>query len=65
MAEDKKEDQNTSGHSPVVIPPTEVARNPNPRANENLPDNGEQIPDGQMEPVKTKIGSEITDGESS
>jgi hypothetical protein len=46
---------------PNVLPATEVARNPNPRANENLPQ--PPTPDGQMEDAPAGVGSEITDGE--
>lgn len=45
-----------------VLPATEVSKNPNPRANENIRER--TAPDGQMEKKSHGAGSEITDGEA-
>jgi len=58
----KKENEKVvSSPPPNVLPATEIARNPNPRANENIRDKITRT-DGQNEPA-TGVGSEITDGE--
>lgn len=49
----------TATKEPNMIPPTEIARNPDPRANENILK--DKMPDGQM--PDSGVGSEITDGE--
>ena len=43
-----------------VLPPTEIAENPNPRANENIQRND---PEKSEEQKTSGVGSEITDGE--
>ena len=52
---------NNASHTPNVIPATEIAKNPHPRANENIQEKITRT-DGQHEP-STDVGSEITDGE--
>lgn len=49
---------------PVVIPPTEVAGQHNPQPDPRKRQDGEQIPDGQMESSQVNTGKEITDGEA-
>ena len=45
-----------------MLPPTEIAKNPHPRANENIRER--TAPDGQMEKKSHGVGSEVTDGEA-
>lgn len=57
----ENEKNDASRRESNVLPATEIARNPNPRANENISEKITQT-DGQNEPA-TGVGSEITDGE--
>lgn len=59
--EKNRENIKPSPSEPNVLPATEIARNPNPRANENIKEKITRT-DGQNEP-STGVGSEITDGE--
>jgi hypothetical protein len=47
---------------PIVIPPDQVVRNPNPKANENIRVRTEEPKTQNVEPAHG-VGSEITDGE--
>jgi hypothetical protein len=52
---------NASERTPSNLPATEIVKNPNPRANENIHEN-----DNEQETTEertTGVGSEITDGE--
>jgi len=55
-----KKNNNVSVRQPSNLPATEIVKNPNPRANENIREKIEE--DTKDEPV-TGVGSEITDGE--
>jgi hypothetical protein len=59
---DNKQTTDNTKTKPVVIPPNEVAQNPNPRANENI-----RVRTNEPKPKNTEpthgVGSEITDGE--
>jgi hypothetical protein len=57
----KSKNNNAKQHA-SVIPATEIARNPNPRANENIRDRSTPDP-GKETGNKSGVGSEITDGE--
>ncbi len=60
----KDEQRNTPDNTrkkAIVIPETEVAKNPNPRANENIHSRTDE-PE-QNDQSSKGIGSEITDGE--
>lgn len=58
--EEKTIDKKETPKENSILPATEVVRNPNPRANENI--NG---PEQQDDKGKTTgVGSEITDGEA-
>ncbi|MFL5740547.1 MAG: hypothetical protein ACJ75B_10050 [Flavisolibacter sp.] len=52
---------NSSHQGPAVIPATEIARNPNPRANENVQQDKNDA--SKNTDSTDKVGSEITDGE--
>ena len=52
-----KDKKSESDKEPNILPATEVKKNPNPRANENIPDK-EKATD-----QKDESGTEITDGE--
>jgi hypothetical protein len=57
-----KTKNNNAGHQgPAVIPATEISRNPNPRANENI--QHEEKDASKNTDSADKVGSEITDGE--
>ncbi len=57
---DRTEDADNHGQrEPNVLPPTEVSKNPNPRANENITTGETKNRNEDTEGV----GSEITDGE--
>lgn len=61
------EEKNTSGSNEAQrqssdLPATEVASNPNPRANENIRERSAQ-PDTTTQGASKGVGSEITDGE--
>ena len=43
-----------------MLPPTEIAKNPNPRANENIRER--TAPDGHMEKKSHGVCTEVTDG---
>jgi hypothetical protein len=53
---------NASQHEPNVLPATEVVKNPNPRANENVRERTED-PATDTDAPTSGVGSEITDGE--
>ena len=53
---------NASGHTPNVLPATEVVENPNPRANENIRERTAD-PEAGQDASTSGVGSEITDGE--
>ena len=53
---------NNASRQEISVPATEIARNPNPRANENIKDKAEQENTTQPGTDNT-VGSEITDGE--
>jgi hypothetical protein len=59
---DKNIQQQKKRSEENVLPPTEIAKNPNPRANENIRERS--APDGQMEKKSHGAGSEVTDGEA-
>lgn len=52
---------NAAHDGPAVAPATEIARNPNPRANENLQEETRNA--SNSTDATEKAGSEITDGE--
>jgi hypothetical protein len=58
---DTRKKTNGTERQPSNLPATEIVKNPNPRANENIRDDDKetQISD---QPA-TGVGSEITDGE--
>ena len=60
-----QQQQNSSEQKkePNVLPATEIASNPNPRADENIRERSAQ-PDTQTQGSQSGINSEITDGES-
>ena len=62
MDRDKKPGVSEGKKEPNILPATEIASNPNPRANENIPERTAQHdkPAGGSE---NGINSEITDGE--
>jgi hypothetical protein len=53
---------NASGHESTSVPAANIARNPNPRANENIKDK-EVEQDSTQSDASNTVGSEITDGE--
>jgi hypothetical protein len=53
-----KKNNNASERQPSNLPATEIVKNPNPRANENIREDAEANED-----ETTGVGSEITDGE--
>jgi hypothetical protein len=53
---------NNASKQETSVPATEIARNPNPRANENIKDKAEQENTSRSGTDDT-VGSEITDGE--
>ena len=60
--DDKTPDKGDAKKEPNVLPPTEIAGNPEPRANENIRERSAQ-PDTQTQGSHSGINSEITDGE--
>jgi hypothetical protein len=61
MDTDQKNTSEDNVGKPVVIPASEVAQNPNPRANENIRVRTE--PPKENKESSKSLGSEITDGE--
>jgi len=59
---DDKEKKDNTGREPYVELPDQVAKNPNPRANENLNSPTSQ-PKSQNTAPDHGVDSEITDGE--
>lgn len=53
---------NASHEQGTPVPATEIARNPNPRANENIQKEVEHEKSGEKNEEDT-VGTEITDGE--
>jgi hypothetical protein len=53
---------NANQHEGTDMPATDIARNPNPRANENIPDKEAENASAPSDTTDT-VGSEITDGE--
>lgn len=60
MNDDQKNAADNTRRKPVVIQPAEVAKNPNPQANENIRVRTDEPKKNQS---SESIGSEITDGE--
>jgi hypothetical protein len=52
---------NASERQPSNLPATEIVKNPNPRANENIRE--EEAEENSTDERTTGVGSEITDGE--
>jgi hypothetical protein len=52
---------NASERQPSNLPATEIVKNPNPRANENIRE--EETEENSTDERTTGVGSEITDGE--
>ena len=58
---DTKKKNNNSERQPSNLPATEIVKNPNPRANENIRERNTD--DKSADQKSTGVGSEITDGE--
>ena len=58
---DTKKKNNDSERQPSNLPVTEIVKNPNPRANENIRERNTE--DKTVDQKSTGVGSEITDGE--
>ena len=52
---------NNTQREPSNLPATEIVKNPNPRANENIRERSQE--DKTIDEPATGVGSEITDGE--
>ena len=52
---------NASERQPSNLPATEIVKNPNPRANENIPE--DDADKTRTDERTSSVGSEITDGE--
>ncbi|HWI92262.1 MAG TPA: hypothetical protein VNT20_13355 [Flavisolibacter sp.] len=59
---DKQHASDNTRTKPVVIPPDQLVKNPNPKANENIRMRTEE-PETQKKEPAFGVGSEITDGE--
>jgi len=52
---------NASERQPSNLPATEIVKNPNPRANENIRE--DDVDETSTDERTSSVGSEITDGE--
>ena len=62
MKEQSQRSKNNASHEPSILPATEIAQNPNPRANENIKDKISNTETKDTNASDT-VGSEVTDGE--